>query len=181
MIASSPEPMAKGVNLLSGEPIYLKVDIPQSNTEGPELKALPLGSCPPFILIASLVRPPLLKAEGEVSMTTEVREILSSAVLDTSEHTSGSSTPKRQEPVVLVTLLPTKLEDFPKPVDMSSQVSAPNNAEMEDTSLEEIPTPSSPTAEAPGPSGDTPPPDVAHSLGRGQQDPGGPTSNQVFH
>ena len=28
MIASPPEPMAKGVNLLSGKPIYLKVDSP---------------------------------------------------------------------------------------------------------------------------------------------------------
>ena len=33
---------------------------------------------------------------------------------------------------------------------------------MEDASLEEIPTPSSPTAEAPGPSGDAPPSDVAY-------------------
>ena len=33
---------------------------------------------------------------------------------------------------------------------------------MEDASLLEIPAPSSPTAEAPGPSGDAPPPDTAH-------------------
>ena len=33
---------------------------------------------------------------------------------------------------------------------------------MEDASLEEIPAPSSPTAEALGPSSDAPPPDVAH-------------------
>ena len=74
-------------------------------------------------------------------MTTEVRELLSLAVLDTPEYTSGSSTPKRQELVVLVTPLPTKLEDFLKPVDMSSQVSALDDAEMEDASLEEIPAP----------------------------------------
>ena len=64
--------------------------------------------------------------------------------------------------MVLVMPLPTKPEDFPKPVDMSLQVSAPGNAEMEDASLEEIPTPSSLTAETLGPSGDAPPPDVAH-------------------
>ena len=64
--------------------------------------------------------------------------------------------------MVLVMPLPTKLEDFLKPVDMSSQVSAPDNAEMENTSLEEIPTPSSPTAEAPGTSSDAPFTDVAH-------------------
>ena len=148
MIASPPEPMAKGVNLLGSKPIYLKVDIPQLPLEGPELKVLPLSGCPPSILIASPVKPPLQKVEEEVSMTTEVRELLSQTALDTSEHASGSSTPKRQKPVVLVTPLPTKLEDFPKPVDMSSQVSALDDAEMEDTSLEEIPAPSSPTTDA---------------------------------
>ena len=133
--------MAKEVNLLSGEPIYLKVDIPQSNTEGPELKAPSLGNCPPSILIASPARSPLPKAEEEVSMTTEVRELLSQVGLDTSQHASGSSTPKRQQPVVLVTPLPTKPEDFLKPVDMSSQVSIPKDAEMEDASLEKSPLP----------------------------------------
>ena len=64
--------------------------------------------------------------------------------------------------MVLGTPLPTKLEDFAWPVDTSSQVSTPDHAEMEDTSLEEIPTPSSPTAEVLGPSSDAPPPDMAH-------------------
>ena len=64
--------------------------------------------------------------------------------------------------MVLVTPLPTKLEDFPRPVDTSSQVSAPDDAEMEDNSLEEIPTASSPTAKTQGPSGDAPPSDTAH-------------------
>ena len=97
MIDSPPEPMAKVVNLLGIKHIYLKVDIPQSNTEGPEFKVPPLGGCPPSILIASPVRPPSSKA-GEVTMTTEVRELLSWVVLVTSEHASGSSTPKRWEP-----------------------------------------------------------------------------------
>ena len=64
--------------------------------------------------------------------------------------------------MVLVIPLPTKPKDFPKKVDTSSQVSALNDAEMEDASLEEIPAPSSPTAEAPEPHGDTSPTDVAH-------------------
>ena len=162
LIASPPDSMAKKVNLLGGKPIYLKVDILQSNTEVSELKAPPLGSHSSSILIASPVSPPLPKADGEVSMTMEVRELLSWAGLDTSEHASGSFTPKRWEPVVLITPLPTKPEDFPKPVDTSSQVSAPDNAEMEDTSLEEIPAPSHSTAEALGPNGDAPLPDVAH-------------------
>ena len=161
LITSPPEPMAKGINLLSSNPIYLKVEIPLPNMEGPELKAPPLGGHSPSTLVASPIRPPLPKAGEEVSMTMEVRELLSWAGLNMSEHT-GSSTPKRQEPVVLVTPLLTKLEGFPKPVNMSSRVSAPDDGEMEDASLEEILAPSSPTAEASGPIGDAPPPDVAH-------------------
>ena len=91
LITSLPEPMAKGINLLSGKPIYLKVDILQSNTEGPELKALPLSSHSPSTSIASPVRPPPPKVEGEVSMTMGARELLSRAGLDTSEHASGST------------------------------------------------------------------------------------------
>ena len=64
--------------------------------------------------------------------------------------------------MVLVTPLPTKLEDFPQPVYTSSQVSTTDDAEMEDASLEEIPAASSPTAETPGPSDDAPTLDMAH-------------------
>ena len=98
MIASPPELMAKRGNLLSGKPIYLLVDILQPTTEGPELKAPPLSSHPPCTLIASPVRPPLPKAEGEISMTMGVRELLSQVALDTSEHSSGSFTPKGRNP-----------------------------------------------------------------------------------
>ena len=167
VITSPPKPMAIGVNLLSGKPIYLKVDIPQSNTEGPELKALTLGSHSPSISIASPA-----KGGRRVSITMEVRELLSQVGLDISGCASGNSTPKRLEPIVLVTLLPTKPEDFPWPVDTSSQVSAPDDAEMEDASLEEIPTASSPTAEASGPSGDAPPPDVAYLWEEANKAPG---------
>ena len=41
-------------------------------------------------------------------------------------------------------------------------MSIPDDAKMEDTSLEEIPAASSLTAETPGPSGETPPLDTAH-------------------
>ena len=163
MIASPPKSLAKGTNLLGGKPIYLKVDILQSIAEGPKLKVLPPGGHSSSILIASPIRAPLPKAEEEVSMTMEVRELLSWVGLDTSGHVSGNSTPKRLEPMVLVTPPPTKLGDFPWPVDTSSQVSTPDDAEMGDASLEEIPTASSPTAKTPGPSsGGTPPTDAAH-------------------
>ena len=155
VIASSPESLVKCANLLRGEPIYLQVDILQSSMKGQELKALPLGGHSTPILIASPTRVPPLKAEGQVSMTTEVRELLSWVVLDTSGEASGSSTPKRLEPMVLVTPLPPKL------VNTSSQVSTPDDAEMEGAFLEEILAFFFPTAKTPGPSSDAPLLDLA--------------------
>ena len=110
----------------------------------------------------------------------EVRELLSQVGLNTSGHASGNSTPKRLEPVVLVTPLPTEPEVFPWPVDTSYQVSTPDDTEMEDVSLEEILTVSSPTAKTPGPSSDAP---IGHSPspGRGQQGPGRNASDWVLH
>ena len=133
------------------------MDIPQSITEGPELKVLPLGGHSSSILMPSPIR-----AEREVSMTMEMRELLSQAVLDMSRHASGNSTSRRLDPVVLLTPTPTKLGDFHWPVDTSTQVSTPDDAEMGDVSLEEILTASSPTAETPGPSSVTPPTDAGH-------------------
>ena len=64
--------------------------------------------------------------------------------------------------MVVLTSLTHKLGDLSGPVDTSSQVSAPYNAEMGEASLEEIPTGPSPTAKTPGPSGSTPPMDTGH-------------------
>ena len=130
MIASPPESLAKGANLLGGEPIHLKVDILQSIMEGPKVKVPPPGG-QSSLLSAGPIRAPPPKAEGKISMTMEVRELLSWAGLDTSGHASRNSTPKRLEPVVLVTPLPTKLEDFSWTVDTSSQVSGPDDSDME--------------------------------------------------
>ena len=91
MITSLPELLAKGATMLGCEPIYLPVDIPQSGTKGQESKASSASSHSVPILIASPIRAPPPKAEGQVSMTKEVRDLLSWVVLDTSGHTSGSS------------------------------------------------------------------------------------------
>ena len=53
-----------------------------------------------------------------------------------------------------------KLGDPSGQVDTSSQVSAPDDAEMAEASLEEIPAAPSPTSEIPGPSGSAPPTDT---------------------
>ena len=64
--------------------------------------------------------------------------------------------------MVILTPPPHKLRDLSRPVDTSSQVSALDDAEMAEASLEEIPSAISPTAEAPGPSSSTPPTDASH-------------------
>ena len=92
-------------------------------------------------------------------MTMEVRELLSQVILDMSGHVSGNLTPKRPNPMVVLTPPPHKLRDLSRLVDTSSQVSIPDDAEMVEASLEEIP---SPTVKTPGPSGGTPPSDASY-------------------
>ena len=103
MIASPPESLAKGTNLLGGKPTYLKVDILQSIVKGQKLRSAAPSGHSSSIPMASPVRAPLPKVEAEVSMTMEVSELLSQVGLDTSGNVTGNSTPKRKEPVVLVT------------------------------------------------------------------------------
>ena len=95
-------------------------------------------------------------------MTMEVRGLLSQATLVMSGHMSGNSTPKRPNPVVILTPPSHKLRDLSRPVNTSSQVSTPDDAEMVEASLEEIPSVISPIAQAPGPSSGTPPADASH-------------------
>ena len=95
-------------------------------------------------------------------MTMEVRELLSWAVLDVSGHASPNSTPKRLNTVGILTPLPHTLGDLSSPVDISSQVSALDDTEMVEASLEEIPTTPLPTAETPGPSSGTPSANAGH-------------------
>ena len=95
-------------------------------------------------------------------MTTEVRDLLSWVVLETSGQVLGGSTPKKLEPMVLVTPLPPKPEDFLKPVDTSSQTGTLDEGELDDPTLEEVFATYSPTIKTLGPSGDVPPLDAAH-------------------
>ena len=79
-------------------------------------------------------------------MTMEVRSLLSQVMLDTSSHGSGNSTPRRLNPVVILTPSPHKLKELPKLVDTSSQVSTLDDVEMAEASLEGVPTTISPIA-----------------------------------
>ena len=159
IITSMPKSLANGISLTGGGSIYLDIDIPQPMAKEPDQKASPLGGCSAIIISSPLKTTPP-KPEREVSMTTEVRSLLSWVMLDKSGHRSGNTTPKRQNPVVMLTPPPYKLKDLPKPVDTSSQVSAPDDIEMVEASLREVPTTISPIAMTPRSRSVTPPTEV---------------------
>ena len=100
MIVLLPKSLARGTTLIRGKPTYLKVSILQPTPEGQEPKALPNSSHSSPIQALSPIKAPLPKAEREISMKMEVRELLSWAVLDTSGHVSGNSIPKGLNPMV---------------------------------------------------------------------------------
>ena len=87
----------------------------------------------------------------------EVIKLLSQAALDTSSQALGSSTPERPVSLVLASSFPLKLDDSTKLVDTSSQVSIPDEEEVDDPMLEDIhASPSHPDGTPEG-SSDSPP------------------------
>ena len=181
VITSLPESLSNGVTMLKGESTFLQVDLSQSATKEQESKALSLGSglSPTPATSPTRALPP--KAEGQISMTMEVSKPLSRAILDTSGLASRSSTPKRPGSLALATPLPLKLGDSAKPGDTSSQVSIPDDTEMDNPILEEIHASPSPPVETPGPRGKAPSLDVTPTQTGGQQGPGTLIGNQVFY
>ena len=141
---------------MGGGSIYLEIDILQHMAEELDWKTSPLGKC--FaVIIASPLKTTPPKPEREDSMTMVVRSLLSWTMLDMSGHRSGNSTPKRPNPVVVLTPPPHKPRDLPKLVDTSSQVSAPDDVEMAEASLGEVATTISPIAVTPRSRSVTPP------------------------
>ena len=141
VITSLPELLASGISLTAGKPVYLEMDIPPPQVEEPDQKVLPLGEVS-TIVIASPHKSTLPKSEGEGSMTREVRDLLSQAILETSGHRSESSTLRRPHPVVVLMPPSHQPKELLQPVDTLSQVSA----EMAEASLEGIPASISPIA-----------------------------------
>ena len=121
------------------------MDISQFTMEGHESKTLFLGggSISTSPICPAMAPPP--KVESQVSMTMEVSELLSQVALDTSSQALGCSTPKRPESLALGAPPSLRLESFAKPVDTSSQVSPqvsiPDDAELDNLTLEEISLP----------------------------------------
>ena len=67
-------------------------------------------------------------------------------MLDTSGHGSRNSTPRRPNPVVILTPPLHKPKELLQVVDISSQASTQEDAEMAEASLEGVPTTISPMA-----------------------------------
>ena len=112
IIISLPESLANGISLTGGKSMYLEFDIPHPMAKELDWKALPPGRHSSIIISSPLKTTPP-KLEREVSITMEVRSLLSHVILDMSHHGSGNSTPKRPNPVVILTPQPHKLKDLP--------------------------------------------------------------------
>ena len=89
-------------------------------------------------------------------MIVEVRNLLSQVVLNMSGHRSQNMTPRRPNPVVILTPPPHKPKELLQLVDTLSKVSA----EMAEASLEGIPTSISPIAMTSRSGSITPPADA---------------------
>ena len=143
VITSLPEPLASGISLTTGDPVFLEIDILPLLVGDPDQKVLPLGEVSTIIVARPLkCTPPKIGRRG--SMTMEVRNLLSWVVLETSGCKSKNLTPRRPNPVIVPTPLPQKSEELLQPVDTSSQVST----KVAEASLEGIPTNISPIAVA---------------------------------
>ena len=164
VIISLPESLSHIITVLNDKPTLLQVDLLQIMTEEHEYKApFPGGdSTPPSPTCPAMAPPP--KAESQVSMTMEVSELLSQAALDTSSQALGSSTPKGLASTALRAPPSLGLEDPAKQVDTSSQMSLqasiPDNAELDNPTLEEIYDPPSLLVKTPGPGTGSLPRDV---------------------
>ena len=77
VIMTLPESLSNGMTMLEGKSTFLQVDVSQSATIGQESKALSLASglSPTPATSPTRAFPP--KADGQISMTMEVSELLS--------------------------------------------------------------------------------------------------------
>ena len=138
IVTTLQDPLASSVSLTTSKYIYLGIDIPSPPVEEPDQKIPPLCKVS-TILIASPHKSPL-KLEG--SMTMEVSNLLSRAVLEASSFESEHLSPRRPTPAVVLMTPPWKPEGPLWPVDTSSQASVKET----EASLEDIPTSISPIA-----------------------------------
>ena len=121
--------------------------------EEPDQKIPPLSEVSTILLTSPHKSPS--KSEG--SMTTEVSNLLSQAVLEAYSCESEHSSPRRSTTAAFLMTSPQKPEGLPQAVNTSSQVSI----EEAEASIEDIPTNISPIAAVSGSRSISPSMDVA--------------------
>ena len=113
VIMSLPESLAKGTTMFRGKTVYLPVDNLQSTMKGQESKSpSPGGHSFPSWLQPYQGSSAQGGRAGQHDHRSEGAPILGS--IDTSGQALGGSTPKRLEPMVLVTPLPPQAGRFPQ-------------------------------------------------------------------
>ena len=138
IMTTLPDPLGSGISLITSKHNYLEIDIPSPPIEEPDQKMSPLEDIPTVLITSSTKSPP--KSEG--SMTMEVSNILSQAVLEVSSCESKQSPLRRLTTAVVLMSLPWRPEGLPPPANTSSQA----NIDEGEASLEDIPTNISPIA-----------------------------------
>ena len=119
IITTLIELLASSVSLTANKYIHFGIDIPSPPVEELDQKILPLGKVSTILIASPCKSSP--KLEG--SMTTEVSNLLSQAVLEVSSCESEHSSPRRPTPVVVLTTSHQKPEGQLWLVDTSCQAS----------------------------------------------------------
>ena len=119
IITTLPDPLGSGISLITSKHNYLEIDIPLHPMEEPHRKMPPLEDIPTIWVTSPLKSPP--KPEG--SITTEVSNLLSQAVLEASSCESQQSLPRRLATAVVLMSPSQRPEGLLLPADTSSQAS----------------------------------------------------------
>ena len=138
IITTLPDLLDSGISLITSKHIYLEIDIPSPPIEEPDHKMPPLEDIPTILITSPPISPP--KSKG--SMTMEVSNLLSQAVLEAPSCGSQQSSPRRPTTAVVLTSPPQKPEGQPPPANTSSHASIDEG----EASLEDIPANISPIA-----------------------------------
>ena len=119
IITTLPDLLGSGISLIMREHNYLEIDIPLPPMEEPDRKMSPLKD----ILTVLVTSPPKSPLKPKGSITTEVSNLLSQAVLEVSSCESQQSPPRRLTTAVVLMSPPWRPEGLPPPANTSSQAS----------------------------------------------------------
>ena len=128
IITTLPEPLSSSKSIITNEHFYLEIDI--SFKRELDTKALLIGEAS----IILKTTPPKSSPEPKCSMATEVDNLLTQAMADTSSCESKQSSPEKTTTVAATTSPPCRSEVTTPPANTSSQASI----EEAEGSLEDV-------------------------------------------